>query len=294
MPGEPRVTIGLPVYNGGRYIAESIKSVLDQDFDGLELVICDNASTDDTVTQVGDLIAGDSRARLLHNEVNRGAAFNYNRVFHESSGEFFRWHAHDDLFEPGLLSACVPPLDEDSGLVLSYSWTRFVDDDGVPERDFVDDLGVTSERPHERLASVIPKLTFCNAAFSVIRRDQLARTSLIRAYPGSDVGLLYELAVVGRFHVVPAFLFTRRPGNSIRSNPGNRAVAEWFSPDRSGARLPGLHLLAATLDRIWRLDLPLNDRVRTSGVFLAEWPIDHARRLRRRRRRQKAASEATA
>ena len=74
---------------------------------------------------------------------------------------------------------------------------------GDTTRVFEDDLHVTSPTVHRRLIEIVRRLTYCNAVFGLVRRDVLGRTALIASFPGSDVPLLYELAVSGRFRVVP-------------------------------------------------------------------------------------------
>lgn len=281
----PRVSIGLPVYNGDEFLAQSIASVLSQTFTDFELIISDNASADRTVEIAESFAADDPRVRVIRNSENRGAAWNYNHVFDEATAPLFRWHAHDDYFEPALLERLVAALDAAPDAVLAHSWTRFIDDDGATLRDYEDDLGASSDRAHERLGSVVRRLTYCNAVFGVIRRDQLAKTARIGSFPGSDVSLLYELAVRGPFVVVPELLYVRRPGASIKANPTSRQVAQWFGPSGKGRRFPGLHLATATLSGVWRAPLSFVERVRSTLTFVRWWPLDYARKVRRRRRR---------
>src|SRR5690349_812781 len=92
----PQVSIGLPVYNGEKYLLNAIGSLLKQDFEDFELVISDNASTDKTEAMCHEFAAKDKRIRYHRNETNIGATGNYNRVFRLSNGEFFRWASHDD------------------------------------------------------------------------------------------------------------------------------------------------------------------------------------------------------
>ena len=72
----PRVSIGLPVYNGENYLQDAMRSVLDQTFDDLELIVSDNASTDRSAEIAQDLAAADRRVRYFRNERNLGAAPN--------------------------------------------------------------------------------------------------------------------------------------------------------------------------------------------------------------------------
>src|SRR5262245_51238969 len=93
----PAVSIGMPVYNGSRYLEATIRSVLAQTFTDFELVISDNVSTDDTVAIIERLMREDGRIRLVRNDRNRGAFFNYRRVFNESRAKLFKWCSSNDL-----------------------------------------------------------------------------------------------------------------------------------------------------------------------------------------------------
>jgi len=290
----PRVTIGLPVYNGERYLRESIDSVLGQTFGDLELLVADNASTDGTLDLVHDYARADSRVRVLHSDRNQGAAWNYNRLVGEAHGELFRWHAHDDSLLPTAIERCVAALDADPGAVLAHTWTRFVDDDGAPVRDFVDDLHVEAPSPARRLRATIEHLSYCNVVFGVVRRDVLARTALIAPFVGSDVALIYELSLHGRFAVVPEFLFVRRPGNSVRSNPTRAALEAWFRTGAGRRPPPAIDHARSGLAAIHRAGLGPLEEARVLATFGTVWPPAYARRARRRRRARQARTSPAA
>jgi glycosyltransferase involved in cell wall biosynthesis len=84
----PKVSIGLPVYNGEAYIQNAIDSILFQSFTDFELIISDNASTDETEKICREYADKDLRVRYYRVEQNRGAAWNFNRVFKLSSGQY--------------------------------------------------------------------------------------------------------------------------------------------------------------------------------------------------------------
>ena len=106
----PRVTIGLPVYNGENYLAAAIESLLSQTFTDFELVICDNGSTDRTEQVCRAYAARDARIRYYREVENRGLAWNFSRTFELARGEYFKWHAHDDLCGPTLLRGALEAL----------------------------------------------------------------------------------------------------------------------------------------------------------------------------------------
>jgi len=102
--GTPAVSIGLAVRNEPEGVRRCIESVLSQDFTDLELVICDNASDDDTVATLEEYAREDRRVSVTVNPVNIGSHENMNRVLELSRGTLFRWISADDWLEPQTLS----------------------------------------------------------------------------------------------------------------------------------------------------------------------------------------------
>src|SRR5262245_52473779 len=96
----PTVSIGLAVYNGGQYLAQAIESILGQSYADFELIISDNASTDETETICRSYVARDERIRYSRNATNIGGARNENLTTTLARGRYFRWAAHDDYLEP--------------------------------------------------------------------------------------------------------------------------------------------------------------------------------------------------
>ncbi len=130
MTALPKVSIGLPVYNGERHIGELITSVASQSFADFELIVSDNASTDSTGEICRDWASRDGRIRYFRNALNIGAAPNYHQVFRMARADLFKWSAHDDMLGPGFLDSCVAALGGDDRAVLAYTAARQVDGDG--------------------------------------------------------------------------------------------------------------------------------------------------------------------
>ncbi|MBS0016773.1 MAG: glycosyltransferase family 2 protein, partial [Arthrospira sp. SH-MAG29] len=137
-PPHPRVSIGLPVYNGENFIQETLDCLLSQTFDDFELIICDNASTDRTEEICRDYAARDKRIRYYRHPENLGAAKNYNRTFELSTAEYFKWAAHDDLYAPEFLERCVEALDTHPSTVLCYPQEYWIDEQGNPLKSHAD------------------------------------------------------------------------------------------------------------------------------------------------------------
>jgi glycosyltransferase involved in cell wall biosynthesis len=132
----PRLTIGLPVYNGEKYIAESIEALLGQTFEDFELIISDNASTDETGDICRRYAKQDGRIRYVHQPKNIGSAPNHNFLLQQSRGDLFKWAAADDLYARDLLQHCVDALDEYPQVVLAHSWTAAIDNQGSVTQAF--------------------------------------------------------------------------------------------------------------------------------------------------------------
>lgn len=246
-PPSPRLTIGLPVYNGGEYLDTALSSLRAQTFEDFELLVSDNASTDDTREIAERHAREDPRIVVDRLERNLGAAPNYNRLVARARGVYFKWAAHDDLCLPGFLAACVGALDEDPGAVLAYPLTRVIDGRGMRIASYQDGLHLSGETPAERLVAYlrgnfIRTQGMCNPIFGVIRTDALRRTRLIQDFVASDRSLLGHLALVGRFVEVEEILFERRvhAGTSTMAHNSFERRKAWFNAARDGGKRRGI------------------------------------------------------
>jgi len=229
----PYVSIGLPVYNGERFLTQALDSLLAQTFENFELIISDNASTDRTQEICKDYAVKDRRIRYYRNDQNLGAARNYNRVFELSSGKYFKWAAHNDLCAPVLIERCVEVLDSEPSVVICYARTSIIDEHGRHQRDHDDLMDLRSPNPHERFRDYLfRRAGMCNAIFGVIRVSELRKTPLIGSYISSDKVLLGELVLRGRTYELPERLFYRRLHSEEEDwrNLPRSALAAWYDP----------------------------------------------------------------
>ncbi len=234
-PATPRLSIGLPVFNGERYLSQALDSILAQSFPDFEVIVSDNASTDASVSIVETYMARDGRISLFKNSPNRGAAWNYNFVFSQARGEYFKWAAHDDLLQPTFLEKCVDILDQDPSVVLVHPKTKIIDENSQVIGSYETRMDTTGQLPSQRFHDLVLTRHPCTAAFGVSRRNILQKTPLIASYVGSDRVLLAEMGLYGRLIELPDYLFYRRdhPGASIRRfNPYERQA--WF--DQKGGQ----------------------------------------------------------
>ncbi len=234
MTAVPRLSVGLPVYNGQNYLSESLEALLGQSYSEFELIISDNASTDGTEEICRRYAAVDSRIRYIRQPHNIGAAPNHNVVFHEARGELFKWAAHDDLYGRDLLARCVEALDERPDVVLSHADMAIIDESGEIVREYGYSLATNSPHAPERFRSLL----FTDGGddeYGVIRSEVLRRVHPCASYHNPGRTLVAEIALHGPFHQVPERLHFRRdhPDRGDR-RPTVRAVCANLDPRRAG------------------------------------------------------------
>jgi glycosyltransferase involved in cell wall biosynthesis len=272
----PRVSIGLPVYNGENYLREAIESILAQTYEDLELVVADNASSDHTEEIARSYAADDSRVLYHRHPRNAGAAQNYNFVFRQARGELFKWAAHDDALAATLVERCVAALDSTPGAVLAFTGTSIIDERARRVEDHRYTAPWNGASASERFASLLlqpESYAFrCFPISGLIRASQLRRTSLIRGFQSADHLVLAELALLGDFSFVPDYLFMRRlhPEISLRANTSTAAIAHWFDTANTSAPIPRTQLLRGYVDAVHRSKLTPNEKLRCYGA-IARW-----------------------
>jgi glycosyltransferase involved in cell wall biosynthesis len=225
----PTVGIGMPVFNGERYLEAAISSVLAQSFTDLELVISDNASTDRTEAICRRFAAADPRIRYVRHPENLGAHPNYNRSFELSRGRYFKWAAHDDVLRPGFLEACVAALEQNTDAALCQSDIDYIDEEDKSIGSRRSHLaGAESLDPATRFAALVLNAHDCQAMMGVFRRSILERSILLPSFHGADRAMLAQVALLGRYiHVPGALIQVRDHGERYsrsRTRPGDRAA----------------------------------------------------------------------
>ena len=246
----PRLSIGLPVYNGEEYLAESLDALLGQSYEDFELIITDNASTDGTEAICRRYVRQDSRVRYERLPKNIGAANNHNYVFSLTRGELFKWASHDALYGRDLLRRCVDALDAHPETILAHAWSAFIDGDGKIIEPFDYKLSTDSPSAPERFASLL----FAPGGddfYGVMRSDMLRKVKPHASYHHADRTYVVEIAMHGPFHQVPELLYFRRdhPSRAERANPTVRSRCVNLDPRRRNRFLhPAPRLL---VEYIW-------------------------------------------
>jgi glycosyltransferase involved in cell wall biosynthesis len=270
----PRVSVGLPVYNGARFLRGAFDSVLAQDVEGLEVIVCDNASTDSTREICLEYAARDPRIRYHRNHVNIGGPANYRRAFELARGEYFKWAAHDDCFAPSFLRRCVEVLDTRPDVVLCYSLTARIDEQGRIS-DPVEPLEVEAPDPYRRFRRLIWSLGLPYPMYGLARSSALGRTGLIRSFEGADRLMLAELSLLGSFHQIPEVLFYYR---RYDTSYALRTRRSWgIANDRSPFTYPW-KLCAHSARAIRATGLPAGQQVQLTADAFGRFVVKESRK----------------
>jgi glycosyltransferase involved in cell wall biosynthesis len=271
----PRLSIGLPVFNGAKYLARTLDLLLAQDYGDFELIISDNGSTDETSAICQSYAQRDARIRYVRNESNLGATWNFRRVFELSRGEFFKWAASDDECHPAMIRRCMEVIESLPDTVsLVYPQFEFIDQNGTVIRPSFnpiwDHVSTTARHPHQRLRHVLLRVLHGVAFYGIIRTSFLRQTRPFGQI-AADWIKLAELAMLGGIVEVPEVLFRYRihPESSVYVTRNWRELIAWHDPAarRWISLLPqGCAFMLEYLKSVHHLPLSLLDRSRCYAV----------------------------
>jgi len=281
MTSVPRLSIGLPVYNGEDFLAESLDSLLGQTYEDFELIISDNASTDGTADICRGYAKQDSRIRYVRQPHNLGCAPNHNVLVQYARGDLFKWVSHDDLYGRELIERAIEALDEYPQVVLANCWTAMIDSSRTVTKAVRYTLDTESPRAPERFRSMLFEKGGDDDG-GVIRMEMLRRIRPYDSYYHSDRTLVTEMALQGPFYHVPDWLYFRRdhPKASIRAFTTARTNCTNLDPRRADrlrhpvVRLLGEYVLAY-VTMIQRAPLSAADK-RECYRHLVSWATSRA------------------
>ena len=263
-PLKPRVTIGIPVYNGEKFLEQAIVSMVGQTFTDLELIISDNASTDRTEDLSRTYESQDDRIRYVRNTRNLGAAKNFNQLVYMARGEYFKWAAHDDVCAPDLLERSVSVLDDDDSIILCHSLTQVIDEQNKFLKKLPPKPYLAWTKPHMRFIEAVCNYHDQHSIFGVVRTNILKNTNLIGGFPQSDKVLLGDLTLLGRSYEIPEYLYFKRihSEQGWRLHISQRERQQWYDPSQAEKRIFATwRLLQEHLKSIERAQLSRSERV---------------------------------
>lgn len=266
------ITIGLPVYNGQKFLQAAIDSHLSQSYGDFDLVISDNGSTDATEEICRRYAAQDDRISYLRSPVNRGILWNHRRVL-EGLGEatpYFRWAGADDVLEPGLLAAMVEVLRSRPEVEAVMPATKNIDEAGAIIRSMERTLNLESAVPYERARQILLANYQHVIAYGLLRAPSLRRMRTGPDYIGWDPVFIWELALRGRIFQLEQLALLRRfhPGSISRVKTAGE-MRKWVEPDaRAGMNFPHWTWAYERARALLATSLPSREKLRISLLLL--------------------------
>jgi glycosyltransferase involved in cell wall biosynthesis len=165
------VSVGIPTRNRAASLERAVRSVLAQQWDELEIIVSDNASTDGTAALCDELAAADPRVRVVRHAIDIGAEANFQSVLEAAGGSLFMWLADDDWIDPGYVKACATWLDRHSDHIVVCGRGRYY---RGGEQVFVErPVNLVSPSRTARLLGFYRTVTLNGPFYGVIRREPL-------------------------------------------------------------------------------------------------------------------------
>ena len=267
----PLVSVGVFLYNEGKYVRESLQSLLSQDYPNFELIVSDNCSTDETSDICQEFRAQDKRVRYERLEENIGSVANSIRVLERATGEYFMWASGHDLWTPGYISSCVAALESNPDAAIAYGASDWIDKEGLPLRKQSGYYDTRGMDPALRLFFAF--WGNMHPILGVIRTRCLEAIPKIHACAGTDQIVLAQLAFEGAFLHVPAAGWTRREPRYPETH--KQKMSRYLSPEFGLAgswldrNIPLLRLPLELMRTVWRSQIRLTKKL---AVMLALLP----------------------
>ncbi|HEY3485264.1 MAG TPA: glycosyltransferase family A protein [Ilumatobacteraceae bacterium] len=213
------MTIGLPVYNGEATVGAAIRSVLDQQYERLELIISDNASQDGTEEICREIARSDARVNYHRQPENMGLLNNYCYVLAHAGGEYFKWLGDDDVLHPSFIARCAAALDAEPSLLLVTTQQSYLLDDGSTETRPYGGVALRSDQPIERFEEALRLLNesrlLHDPLYALMRRTRVVpirRTNVLC----EDEIFAAKLALAGPLGHLAEVLSCRRSRPDVR------------------------------------------------------------------------------
>ncbi|CEG13087.1 hypothetical protein MSIBF_A320005 [groundwater metagenome] len=247
---QQKVSIGMPVWNGGDFIKQTLDSLLAQDFTDFELIISDNTSTDKTKEICKEYAERDNRIKYYRNDVNIGAEANFKKVLDLANAPYFMWASYDDLWEPTYISEMVKVLDTNKSVVVAFCVSDSIDANGKQLWVHKDHLnlfskGTTFKRsfkfliksPWYHQANIIYGLMRTSVIKNIggmINFEKFRENRLNRGGYAVDLLTIFRLIFEGDFYIINKVLFHHRlmrkdTDNYLKSNKKIEIISIFFS-----------------------------------------------------------------
>jgi glycosyltransferase involved in cell wall biosynthesis len=220
----PKVSIGMPVYNGEPFIREALDSLLAQTFTDFELIISDNASTDKTEQICREYAAKDKRIRYIRQEINRGAMPNFQYVLDEAVGEYFMWAAADDWWNHDYIRITKSILDSNPSAGLAFS---FMEVKNLISGDSIKSITGFVTTKNKLIKFIFRMCELCPSLIYGLYRTNIVKKLKLSSFDYFDIYLSLWFELNSSIVVIPSYLYIAGT-NGVRipySIEGNKYIS---------------------------------------------------------------------
>jgi glycosyltransferase involved in cell wall biosynthesis len=198
----------MPIYNEERFLDNSLRSLREQDYENIQILISDNASTDGTGDIGSRAAAADERITYSRTDENIGSAANFRRVEKLANGKYFMWAAGHDEWSPNLISDSVASMEANERASIAFASSYWINEAG--ERDERD-----TDYPDTRGMSLLSRFLTVfwgnmHPVLGLMRLDYLRCTRSMQSFAGADLVLLSDMIIMGDFVHAPRSWWHRR------------------------------------------------------------------------------------
>ncbi|HAN79145.1 MAG TPA: hypothetical protein DCQ31_15955 [Bacteroidales bacterium] len=214
-----KLQIGMPVYNGERYVKSALDSLIKQTYTGWELIISNNASTDNTGQIIEQIASSENRIRVINQAENIGAAANFRFVFEQTAAPYFMWAACDDVWEPEFIEKCIALHLNNKNLGLTFSNIVNINNKGFVNRRYNDFNRLISDEDKATVCNYILDNEYngkANLIYGIYKRElcaEVLNTGVFNAKWGSDYAFVTAILCRSQLGIVPEILFKKRLPN---------------------------------------------------------------------------------
>ncbi|WP_287601772.1 glycosyltransferase family 2 protein [Thiothrix sp.] len=188
-----KVSIGMPVYNGGKYLSRAIESLLNQTYDNFELIISDNASEDNTSEIIQYYMKNDKRIKFFSQKKNIGALCNFQFTLERSIGEFFFWAPHDDWWDKHFISEGVKSLSTSPDASSAIGNIKIYTPNGEEIGQINKNWELNQTRNFVRIFKHLTNNTNDLIFYALFRRDAIKKTIWSKSSAPEKVIILHAL-----------------------------------------------------------------------------------------------------
>ena len=217
------VSIGIPTYNRCTLLKRSIESVLNQTYRNIEIIISDNASTDQTMVICQDYFSYDNRVKYFRQSTNLGPTNNFIEVLKMSHGEYFMWLGDDDWIDENYVSSCVKEMNLNPSISLVSGTVQYYLNEQKQTMGNI--INLTQNSPWHRVIIYYTRVRDNGMFYGIMRKKQIEQVE-IKEIMGGDWLIIASIVFMGKAKILNETSVHRELGGTSSSN---KEIAEMLN-----------------------------------------------------------------